>query len=60
MGTLDRMSEEKHWYVLHTYSGYEMKVKQNLESRMTSMGMEDNILKSSSQNKKFTKRKTVK
>ena len=43
MGTLDRMSEEKHWYVLHTYSGYEMKVKQNLESRMTSMGMEDNI-----------------
>ena len=35
MGTLDRMSEEKHWYVLHTYSGYEMKVKQNLESRMT-------------------------
>ena len=43
MGTLDRISEEKHWYVLHTYSGYEMKVKQNLESRMTSMGMEDNI-----------------
>lgn len=43
MGTLDRMKEEKHWYVLHTYSGYEMKVQQNLESRMTSMGMEDNI-----------------
>lgn len=43
MGTLDRMKQEKHWYVLHTYSGYEMKVKQNLESRMTSMGMEDNI-----------------
>lgn len=43
MGTLDRMSEEKHWYVLHTYSGYEMKVQQNLASRMKSMGMEDNI-----------------
>lgn len=43
MGTLDRMSKEKHWYVLHTYSGYEKKVQQNLESRMTSMGMEENI-----------------
>lgn len=32
------------WYVLHTYSGYENKVKQNLESRAESMGMEDNIL----------------
>lgn len=43
MGTLDRMNKEKHWYVLHTYSGYEKKVQQNLESRMTSMGMEENI-----------------
>ncbi|HLR88829.1 MAG TPA: transcription termination/antitermination protein NusG [Atopostipes sp.] len=37
------MSEEKAWYVLHTYSGYEKKVQQNLSSRMKSMGMEDNI-----------------
>lgn len=43
MGTLSRMSEEKHWYVLHTYSGYEKKVQQNLQSRMVSMGMEENI-----------------
>ena len=43
MGTLERMKQEKHWYVLHTYSGYEMKVQQNLESRMKSMGMEENI-----------------
>lgn len=43
MGTLNRMSLEKHWYVLHTYSGYEKKVQQNLQSRMTSMNMEDNI-----------------
>ena len=43
MGTLERMKQEKHWYVLHTYSGYEMKVQQNLASRMKSMGMEDNI-----------------
>jgi transcriptional antiterminator NusG len=43
MSTFDRISEEKNWYVLHTYSGYEKKVEQNLTSRMASMGMEDNI-----------------
>lgn len=31
------------WYVIHTYSGYENKVKTNLEHRITSMGMEDKI-----------------
>ncbi|MDT2813586.1 transcription termination/antitermination protein NusG [Vagococcus carniphilus] len=36
-------SFEKHWYVLHTYSGYENKVKTNIESRAQSMGMEDFI-----------------
>lgn len=41
--SFERMSEEKAWYVLHTYSGYEKKVQQNLSSRMKSMGMEDNI-----------------
>lgn len=35
----------KQWYVLHTYSGYENKVKSNLESRAQSMGMEDNIFR---------------
>lgn len=36
---------EKHWYVLHTYSGYENKVKQNLDLRKESMKMEDNIFR---------------
>lgn len=31
------------WYVLHTQSGYENKVRQNLEARTRSMGMEDRI-----------------
>src|SRR5271170_3838050 len=31
------------WYVVHTYAGYENKVKSNLESRMASMNMEDRI-----------------
>ncbi|EJY56841.1 NusG antitermination factor [Alicyclobacillus hesperidum URH17-3-68] len=34
---------EKNWYVIHTYSGYENKVKSNLESRVQTMGMEDRI-----------------
>lgn len=31
------------WYVLHTYAGYEKRVKQNIEIRMKSMNMEDYI-----------------
>ena len=34
---------DKRWYVIHTYSGYENKVKANLEHRIESMGMEDKI-----------------
>ncbi|GAD15502.1 transcription termination/antitermination protein NusG [Lentilactobacillus otakiensis] len=38
-------SAEKQWYVLHTYSGYENKVKMNLDSRKESMGMQDYIFR---------------
>lgn len=31
------------WYVVHTQSGYEKKVKQNLEARISSMNMEESI-----------------
>jgi transcriptional antiterminator NusG len=31
------------WYVIHSYSGYENKVKTNLEQRIESMGMQDKI-----------------
>ncbi len=31
------------WYVVHTYAGYENKVKSNLQSRISSMNMEDRI-----------------
>ena len=31
------------WYVVHTYAGYENKVKQNLASRVRSMAVEDRI-----------------
>jgi len=31
------------WYVIHCYSGYENKVRHNLEQRVESMGMKDKI-----------------
>ncbi len=31
------------WFVIHTYSGYEAKVKSNLERRIASMGMKEKI-----------------
>ena len=46
-GFLDHLTQaaqaEKRWYVIHTYSGYEKKVKTNLEHRIETMGMEDKI-----------------
>jgi len=36
---------EPRWYVIHTYAGYENKVKSNLEHRIASMDMEDKIFK---------------
>jgi transcriptional antiterminator NusG len=35
--------EGRDWYVIHSYSGYENKVKTNLEQRIESMGMQDKI-----------------
>ena len=39
------MESEKKWYVIHTYSGYENKVKTNIESRAQSMRMGDYIFR---------------
>ena len=39
----DLADDSKQWYVIHTYSGYENKVKANLEHRIESMGVEDQI-----------------
>src|SRR4030095_14362634 len=35
--------QDRKWYVIHTYSGYENKVKTNLEHRIESMGVQDKI-----------------
>lgn len=45
-GTPEEEGEEadnKQWYVIHCYSGYENKVKYNLEQRIESMNMQDKI-----------------
>jgi len=36
---------EKEWYVVNTYSGHENKVKEKLEMRASSMGMDDYIFR---------------
>lgn len=39
----DGDSDGRAWYVVHCYSGYENKVRHNLEQRIESMGMKDKI-----------------
>jgi len=38
-----QVTEEKNWYVIHTYSGYEDAVARNLKQRIESLDMEDKI-----------------
>src|SRR3990167_3541166 len=38
-----QVTGERHWYVLHTYSGYEDSVAVNLRQRVENLGMEDKI-----------------
>src|SRR3989304_7249445 len=39
----DQTDVAQQWYVIHTYSGYEGKVKRNLEHRIQTMDMQDKI-----------------
>jgi transcriptional antiterminator NusG len=36
---------EKKWFVIHTYAGYENKVKANLEKRVESMNMQEKVFR---------------
>jgi len=40
---LQESGDERHWYVIHCYSGYENKVRHNLEQRIDSMDMKNKI-----------------
>jgi transcription termination/antitermination protein NusG len=37
------MAVAKNWYIIHTYSGFEKKVKESLEGRVTAFGLGDKI-----------------
>ena len=37
--------DARHWFVIHTYSGYENKVKKNLEHRIVTLDMGDRIFR---------------
>jgi len=43
MPSKESMTNERAWYVVHCYSGYENKVRHNLEQRIDTMGMKDRI-----------------
>jgi len=42
-GADDEADDDRAWFVVHCYSGYENKVRHNLEQRIESMGMKDQI-----------------
>jgi transcriptional antiterminator NusG len=39
----EAISDQAAWYVIHCYSGYENKVRHNLEQRIETMGMKDKV-----------------
>ena len=39
------VSNEKQWYVVNTYVGHENRVKDNLEKRLETMGISDNLFR---------------
>jgi transcriptional antiterminator NusG len=43
METTKQISSESQWYIVHTYSGQEERVKKNLEMRIQSLDMQDRI-----------------
>ena len=48
-------SPKKRWYIIHTYSGYENKVKKDLEKRIEYMNMADKIFRIEVPQKTITK-----
>lgn len=43
MSTKQEQTGERHWYAIHTYSGYENAVLRNLRQRIDSLGMQEKI-----------------
>lgn len=45
MSVAKRYDSDKHWYAIHTYSGYEEKVAESIRQRADSLDMSDKIFK---------------
>jgi transcriptional antiterminator NusG len=43
IGIIEDEESDRSWFVVHCYSGYENKVRHNLEQRIETMGMKDKI-----------------
>jgi hypothetical protein len=45
-GTAHTMTDDKtnHWYIIHSYSGFEYKVRESLELRVLAYGLTDDIV----------------
>lgn len=41
----NEVAYKKKWYLIHTYSGYEKKVKTDLEKRVESLGLKDRVFR---------------
>ena len=41
--TKQENTNERNWYAIHTYAGYEKAVERNLRQRVESLGVEDKI-----------------
>ena len=41
----DEVNLEKKWYIIHTYSGYEKKVKADLEKRVVTLNLTDRVFR---------------
>ena len=55
VNTKDSKAPQKKWYIVHTYSGHENKVKVNLEKRIEYMNMADKIFRVEVPQKTITK-----
>ena len=54
------MAEETKWYVVHTYSGYEKKVADNIEKIIEAKGWSDIITEIKIPTEMVTELKTIK
>ena len=52
--------QDRHWYAIHTYAGYENAVERNLKQRVESLGMQDKIFNVLVPTEKVTKVKNGK